>query len=160
LTSVAEPPHLWLRAVMMAAAMDNDWWLPYGCHHQAPVIAEELLVQFNSRDPALKLYPRIDRRRPQALGYRGIAGLGRLDPQRVQQQNVRCLVGKTHDVSRYFNSPTVMLRARQTLLPPHRPATTSDNDSLALQQQEPGCSPVAAVGAASDLGFPEFDEVE
>ncbi|TVS09294.1 MAG: hypothetical protein EA424_27495 [Planctomycetaceae bacterium] len=160
LTSVTEPPRLQLRAVLMAAAMDNDWWLPYGRHHLAPNIADQLLVQFNSSDPALKLYPRIDRRRPQALGYRGIAGLGRLDPQRVQQQNVQCLLGKTHDVSRYFHSPTVIQRARQTLLPTHRPAATSDNDSFALQQQEPGSSPVAAVGTSSDLGFLELDEVE
>ena len=160
LTSVTEPPCLQLRAVLMAAAMDNDWWLPYGRHDRAPGIAEQLLVQFNSSDPALKLYPRIDRRRPQALGYRGIAGLGGLDSQRVQQQNVQCLLGKTHDVSRYFHSPTVMQRARQTLLPTHRPVTTSGNDSFTLQQQEPGSSPVTAVGTSSDLGRLELDEVE
>jgi hypothetical protein len=160
LIPVAEPAHLRLRAVLMAAAMDNDWWLPYGRHHQAPIIAEQLLVQFNPCDPALKLYPRIDRRRPQALGYRGIAGLGSLDSQRIQQQNVQCLLGRTHDVSRYFHSPTVMQRARQTLLPPPRSTATSDIDSFALHQQEPGRSPVAAVGTGSDLGLVELDEIE
>lgn len=160
LTTVPQPPPLRWRAVLMAAAMDNDWWLPYGRHHQAPVVADQLLVQFNSLDPALKLYPRIDRRRPQAMGYRGIAGLGSLDQQRVQQQNVQCLVGRTHDVSRYFDSSTVMHRARQTLLPSHRPAVAENHDSLALQQQEPGSSPIAAVGAGSDLGLLELDEIE
>ncbi len=116
----AEPlPVLRPRAVLTAAAMDRSWWLPGGFHSQCPAVADSLLVQFNPNDPVLKLYPRIDRRsRPQALGYTGFPWAGTLDSGTLQQQNVGCRLGKTHDVSRYFEAPEIVGRARQVLLDP------------------------------------------
>ncbi len=112
-------PALHPRIVLMAAAMHRSWWLPDGFHSQCPYVADKLLVQYNPCDPVLKLYPRIDwRRRPQALGYTGFPWTGQLGPNadKLQQQNVCCQVGKTHDATRYFDSFEVMSRARECLL--------------------------------------------
>ena len=107
------------RAVLMAAAMDRDWWLPHGYHSQCPTVATQILVQFNPCDPALRFYPRVDRReRPQALGCSGFPWPGQLDDGMFEQQNVSPQLGRTHDASRYFASETIMQRARQVLLPP------------------------------------------
>jgi hypothetical protein len=118
LADIHSLPGLHLRAVLMAAAMDRDWWLPSGHHSQCLAVADQVLVQFNPCDPALKLYPRIDRqKRPQALGYTGFPWSASWDEGRVQQQNVSSLLGKTHDGSRYLASEAIMARAREVLLP-------------------------------------------
>jgi hypothetical protein len=119
LNHIERPADLRLRAVLMAAAMDDDWWLPHGYHSQCPTVATRILVQFNPCDPALRFYPRVDRReRPQALGYTGFPWPGSLDDGMFEQQNVSSQLGKTHDASKYFGSETIMQRARQVLLPP------------------------------------------
>jgi hypothetical protein len=116
---VVPPAHLRLRVVLMAAAMDRDWWLPHGYHSQCPTVATQILVQFNPCDPVLRFYPRFDlRKRPQALGSTGFPWAGRLDDGMFQQYNVSPQLGRTHDISGYFASETIMQRVCRVLLPP------------------------------------------
>jgi len=110
-----------VRVVLQAAAMNNQWWLPGGYHDQSFSQVERLLLLYNPCDPVLRRYPRLD---PgcsgQALGYTGLGRPGRLgqDAERLEQANVCCQIGKTHDERAYFASETLMRRARETLLAP------------------------------------------
>jgi hypothetical protein len=119
LSQIERAEELRLRVVLMAAAMDRDWWLPHGYHSQCPTVATHILVLFNPSDPALRFYPRVDlRRRPQALGSTGFPWAGRLDDVKFEQQDASPHLGRAHDISRYFASETLMQRVCRVLLPP------------------------------------------
>jgi hypothetical protein len=54
------------------------------------------------------------------LGYTGLVRPARLgqDAERLEQANVCCQIGKTHDEQAYQASETLMRRVRESLLEP------------------------------------------
>jgi hypothetical protein len=69
----------------------------------------------------LRFYPRLEGRRgPQALGYTGFCWRASLGDEawRLEQTNVCCEIGKTHDEFAYFGSQAVMCRVSEALLGP------------------------------------------
>ena len=110
-----------VRVVLLAAAMDNHWWLPGRYHGECFSQVDRLLLLYNSCDPVLRFYPRLDRRRgAQALGYTGFCWTSRLgeNAERLEQTNVCCRIGKTHDEDAYFASEANMRAMRDILLTP------------------------------------------
>lgn len=110
-----------VRVAMLAGAMNNNWWLPGHCHGRAWSAVDRLCLMYNTCDPVLRFYPRLDRRsRAQALGYTGFcwsASLGE-DAWRLEQTDVCCKIGRTHDEQAYFASGAIMCRVSETLLAP------------------------------------------
>lgn len=101
------------RAVLMAAAFDNDWLLP-GHHYQRSLDAvDQMLIFSNPRDPVLRFYPWLDLNatNPEALGITGLA-TDHLGPQRekLYQVNVSRILGATHNLQHYVNSPQIISR--------------------------------------------------
>ena len=121
LTEASVRPAHTVRVAMLAAAMDNHWWLSGHYHGQAWSAVERLCLQYNTCDPVLRFYPRLDRcSRAQALGYTGFcwpASLGE-DAERLEQSNVCCEIGKTHEERAYLASAAIMGRVSETLLAP------------------------------------------
>ncbi len=102
-----------LRAVLLAAAMGNQWLLPGNRHGQAMNSVDGLLVMANSSDGVLRWYPRLfPGKGPEALGYSGIASPSRLGPHydKVQQVDVAPLIGKAHNLADYFHTPAIWHR--------------------------------------------------
>jgi hypothetical protein len=94
-----------VRAVLLAAALDNDHFLPGRQMQMAPSALDQLLVARNVKDPALKWYPLLYelrfRRRlgQQSLGYTGLAGMNCLPDLygRVEHYEMSSVVGREHD---------------------------------------------------------------
>jgi hypothetical protein len=102
------------RAVLMTAALDNDWLLPGRFHGRALSQVDRMLLLNNPCDRALKWYPWIDRcRKPQALGRFGVASHSALgdDRRKIAQRDAGHLLGKVHDFNRYLACPTLMAQA-------------------------------------------------
>ena len=118
-----------MRAVLMAAALDNSWLTPRQRHGLAMSQVERLLVMKNPRDRALRAYRLLYGlfRGPAALGYTGMSGLGNLGPHRnkVSQLNVSNWVGDAHDWTRYMNSPVLVRRMRPFALFEEPPTVTA-----------------------------------
>jgi hypothetical protein len=109
-----------IRTALWAAALHNDWLLPGHYHGQALAMADRWLTTYNCCDPVLSRYQWIDKcSDPVALGYSGLYGRNRLPPElneRVEEMNVSCLVGGTHDMRAYLYSLPVQDRTRQYVL--------------------------------------------
>jgi hypothetical protein len=106
------------RAVLVAAAMPNGWISPSGNHGLALAAADRMLSFYNTRDPALKLYPLSERNhKTRALGYRGISSrcLGPYSGV-LRQCRVDRTVGCSHDLDRYTSSASIMSTIRQYAL--------------------------------------------
>lgn len=103
-----------VRVVLMASALDDDWLLPSRYHGRALSQVDRMLLLNNDCDRAMRWYRLTDRcRRPEALGFRGLAGFGRLGAARakIQQRDVCCEVGRQHDFLHYVHHAGLM---RQT----------------------------------------------
>jgi len=101
------------RAVLLAAATDQDALAP--CAGEPPPLGQidRILVTLNGCDPVLRLYPHLcGRGGPEALGYVCPAGLDASDPnsKKVEVVDVTWAVGKRHGLSHYQGAPP--LRAR------------------------------------------------
>lgn len=102
-----------VRAVLVAAAMDQDWLLPGHCHGLALGQLEQVLITVNSCDSALRWYPRMyGRGGPEALGYAGLGCLEWLGPEaaKVEQLPLNCEVGREHAWAHYVNAPSLLAR--------------------------------------------------
>jgi len=102
-----------LRAVLVAAAMDNAALASPDPARSPLSQVDRVLVTHNGCDPALKLYPRICRPHgPQALGYTGPICLDPQDPnaQKVEVVDVSCAVGKRHGWCYYRNASPLVAR--------------------------------------------------
>ena len=100
-----------MRVVLMAAAMHSDWLLPGRYHGEALTQTSQLLSIYNPADSALKHYHLISGSRGvQALGFTGIGGHWRLGhaQQKIEQYNAACIVGRSHSLYNYLDSPQLM----------------------------------------------------
>ncbi len=109
-----------VRATLMAAALDAHWLIPGQRHGNALTQVDQMLVLVNSRDKALRWYPRLyrGRRGPHALGYVGLSRDSRIAQygERVSQWNVTGYVGRTHSWSVYEGSSGTMSKVVPFLL--------------------------------------------
>jgi hypothetical protein len=106
-----QPDSRRLRAVLMAAAMDNDWLIPGRRMGQALSQLERMVVLKNEADPALKLYPLLyPGPGPKAMGLTGAVASHRMGAwkQKIEHFNIRPLVGKTHAMKDYFSVGPMM----------------------------------------------------
>jgi hypothetical protein len=111
----ADPPARRWRAVLIAAALDNNWLSIGRRHGLALTQVERMLLINNSVDRALRFYHVVARYHPQALGSTGLAGSLGAARAKVAQLNAASIVGRQHDWSRYFHSPTLVSRMRPYL---------------------------------------------
>ncbi len=111
----AEPAN----AILLGAAMANDWLLPGRRHERAISQVDRLVVLVNERDRVLHWYPHLwGRGGPVALGAEGVAAPGRLGPERAKlvQINVEPELHRRHGWKYFSSSPTVMSLVRRELL--------------------------------------------
>ena len=109
LSSRLHPDRKPVRAVLMAAALDDHWLAPGHRHGLAMTQVEQMLITVNSADPALRFYPKMDglfRHGAEALGYTG-PRCGHSGAELVLW-DVRCIVGRTHSWQAYEGSTTVV----------------------------------------------------
>jgi len=115
-------------AVLMGAALDDDWLLPGRPHGMAITQVEKLLLQNNCRDWILKRYPKLCGRA--ALGYVGLHVGGALAPyaDRIRQINAGRYIGIIHALRPYINSqPLMALTRKYVLVDLLLPAAVSDD---------------------------------
>ncbi len=106
------------RAVLLAAAIGNDWLLPGGRHQQALLPLEKMLVTVNWADPALRWYHRLEPCDSPALGWAGLPAancpaypLAKNDlTGKIEWLSVTSSVGKQHTWRVYLESPDVQAR--------------------------------------------------
>ena len=103
-----------VRAVFLAAALDDNWLLPNQRHGMALGQIDWLLLITNRRDPAMKHYHFTDSfDRPQALGRHGVrysAWLGGV-PCRIEQIEACRSVGHHHALENYLTASDLMREA-------------------------------------------------
>jgi pimeloyl-ACP methyl ester carboxylesterase len=100
-----------VRALLIAAAFDNDWLAPGHCHGKALLAADRLVVTVNPCDRVLRFYSRLyGRGGAEALGYTGAVGIGGhgMAVQRLVEVNVSSTVGKSHKWGNYIHSSQVI----------------------------------------------------
>ncbi len=99
-----------LQAVLLAAAVDNDWLAMGRPHGEALDAADEMLAFNNHCDMALKRYPKINC--TQALGYTGAYGPLGDNGSKLRQLDVCCTIGKSHGWESYFFTPSLVWQMR------------------------------------------------
>jgi esterase/lipase superfamily enzyme len=102
-----------VRAVLLAAATDQDALAP--CTGEMGPLGQidRVLVTLNGCDRVLRFYPHLyGRGGPQALGYAGPAGLDPDDPnsKKVEVVDVACAVGKRHGLPYLQNAAPLQAR--------------------------------------------------
>jgi hypothetical protein len=96
-----------VRAVMVAAAIDNFSLASDGEYHLALPLIKSMLLVRNGCDRVLKWYPRLyGRGGPQALGYTGPTGCG--EYEKIELLDVSCEVGRKHRWEFYIQSASFM----------------------------------------------------
>jgi len=99
----AQPP---VRVVINSAAEHSSWLAPGACHSRAYHRLDGMLNLYNSSDPILHHYRIVDSSRPDAMGFYGASGIGNWDDggARVEQWDIRCIVGRTHSSRAPYNT--------------------------------------------------------
>jgi len=98
-------------AILLGAAMANNWLLPGMRHDRALSQVDRMLILFNPADLVLHWYPRLwGRGGPEALGATGLVGASRLgsDRGKVRQVNVRPQLHHRHGWEYVSSSPAIM----------------------------------------------------
>jgi hypothetical protein len=96
-----------IRAVMIAAAIDDYSLSRNGAYNLALSQVENMLMVRNSCDRVLKWYPRIyGRGGPDALGFTGPSGCG--DYSRIELLDVCCEIGSEHSWASYLSSCSLL----------------------------------------------------
>ena len=120
------PERAALRAVFVAAAMDNTSLTPGDSDGPLLRSVDRLLVTCNPADPVLRWYPRIERGRgPDALGFTGPAWSGAPGPdlKKLEILSLSCEVGRRHGTQRYWSAASLRARlAFYAFLAPPEPA--------------------------------------
>ena len=119
--SLARPAHpcCHFNLVLWAAAAENGWLSPGGCHECASKVVRRGVITVNRRDPVLRRYRRsIIRARQRALGQTGIRGPLACWSDGVQfcELDVTHIVGSHHDWCRYWQSSAIMRQTARVLL--------------------------------------------
>jgi hypothetical protein len=116
----AHPTRQPMQAVLLAAALDNDWLQNGHYHGRAMSQTAAMLLVNNGCDPLLKRYPMLyaDRGHEQALGYTGLASwcVTRADWSKISQTDVCCQVGRRHTFDGYIECPDIIARMLPYLL--------------------------------------------
>jgi hypothetical protein len=116
----AHPTRQPMRAVLLAAALDNDWLQNGHYHGRAMSQTAALLLVNNGCDPLLKRYPKLygDRGHEQALGYTGLPSwcVTSADWSKVSQTDVSCQLGRRHAFDGYIECPDIVARMLPYLL--------------------------------------------
>ena len=103
-TVIEEQARTPFRAVLVAAALDDDWLLPGHRNGLALSQVDKMLITRNCADPILRWYPLMHRPHGnEALGYVGPRSCGRLysGGGRIQITDVRRSVGSQHSWACY-----------------------------------------------------------
>jgi hypothetical protein len=135
---LADPPQphqATIDAVLLGAAMPNDWLLPGRPHDRALVPAERLVVTMNPEDAVLHWYPLLwGRGGPVALGSTGIANASALGPgqAKLAQFNLERALGRNHGWQYYSASPEVISLLRHEML--QLPATRNRPNAAVARQ--------------------------
>lgn len=105
-----KPQHRPLRAVLLAAALDNDWLLPGRPYGRAVSQVDQMLIFYNPRGRVLTWYPLLSRGGPEALGATGLVGASRWGAEagKIRQVNASGFVGPSHAVHQYLQSYPVI----------------------------------------------------
>jgi hypothetical protein len=99
-------PRTAMRAVLIAASMDNDSLQPGQRNGQALTQLEQVLVVVNAYDPALRWYPMMYAPPgPDALGHAGAAGAA---TNRIVHLDLSQSLGRVHDVKAYLACPSLI----------------------------------------------------
>jgi hypothetical protein len=110
-----------IRVVLMAAAIDSDWFLPGRRFGLAMSQTEHLLLLHNTCDRVLRFYHRIYCKHggPEALGYTGFPGPELLGAQRgkLEERDVCCLIGPEHNWEHYTGNGQIAQWLGQGLRP-------------------------------------------
>jgi hypothetical protein len=138
-----------MHAVLLAAALDDDWLLPGHCHGQALSQTASLLLVNNGCDRLLQRYHLIYGRRccQQALGYVGLntSYLPAGDAEKVSQIDACCQVGKRHTLDNYLASSFLVAQMR-----PHLLFSTGEPQSRSLAEPTSTHEPKVAAGAQAE----------
>jgi hypothetical protein len=102
-----------MEAVLLAAAVDNNWLAIGRPHGDALEVADTMLAMNNHCDMALKRYPKINC--TQALGYTGAYGPLGDNGAKLRQIDVCCTIGKSHGWENYFYTPSLVWQMRPYL---------------------------------------------
>lgn len=104
-----------VHAVLISAAMDDDWLLPGHRLGQAISQTEQLLLVSNSVDPVLRKYHWLYGRRSHAvaLGSGGLPWDGHSG--RLTQIDAATLIGRHHGCDPFFDSPPLVAAMRSHL---------------------------------------------
>jgi hypothetical protein len=116
LTDRENPQRQVTSALLMGAAMANNWLLPGMPHGQAISQVERLVVLYNPNDRVLHWYPHLwGRGGPEALGATGVAAPARLGEDRVKlvQVNVQPQMHRRHSWKYFSSSPAIMSLVRR-----------------------------------------------
>lgn len=111
LDCVGEVPRITLRAILVAAAFDNDWLLPDRRFGRALNAVDRLVILVNPQDRVLRWYRFLSPGSgAAALGARGIASTNELAKHRskIEEIDVGPLVGVQHRWSTYAASAEVL----------------------------------------------------
>ncbi|MCA9187566.1 MAG: hypothetical protein KDA99_18185, partial [Planctomycetales bacterium] len=144
------------RVVIWAAAMANHWPEPGDVNGQALCAVDHLLLLYNTTDPVLRRYPRLE---PSdhcpALGYTGMTRRTLLTDcdHKVCQFNAARYVGRHHDWQRYADSNYLMARIRYYAL--WFPLQTDEHQITGLTVES-----ASTISFPTNTGLPDSGSVE
>jgi hypothetical protein len=117
LNHVHPAQRLSMHAVLLAAALDDDWLLPGHRNGNALAPIDRMLITVNNCDRVLHFYPVLSCG-PEALGYTGVASSSQLgaDREKILQIDINSFVGKRHYIHEVFESPALVTLFRNVLL--------------------------------------------
>ncbi len=124
-THPARPP---VRAVLLAAAYDADWFQPGRFYDQALGQLERLILATNELDPAMRFYHLGNGRgRMHALGKSGVYQPGTLGAarNRLQRVDFTSEVGRSHSLADYLAADRKMSILWHELTMPRKPAVSA-----------------------------------
>lgn len=108
-----------LRAVLLAAAVDDDWLLPGHRHGYALEAVERMVITVNPQDRVLRWYRfLVPGSQATALGSHGLgsqATLGR-HTRKLVQLNAHQAVGGQHGWASYIGSPEIVAELRREMV--------------------------------------------
>lgn len=138
-----EPPaqsRTQVRAVLIAAGMDDTALLPWGPNGLALTQTQRVLITCNLADPALRWYRRLyGRGGPDALGFVGPACPSQLGPeqQKLEVINVSGQVGRNHAWDCYLWAPSLRARlAEYAFLNPPSAEAVAEKTGVKMVSQE------------------------